>query len=437
MNPLIPFRPASTGLCGWFLLALTTLTATLGTARGASPPTEAPFLRSELIFEPEHWHNHGSCIVETPRGDLLVCWFHGSGERQADDVRIEGARLRRGSRRWSDRFLLADTPGHPDTNCAFFFGPDGRLWLVWPTILANLWESALLKARITADFEHQGPPRWQEDRVLHIKPGPEFDTAVEQWLPKVALVLDRPDLPANDRKEVERYLAIMRDRGPDKLYRRLGWMTRAHPLVVDGTRILLPLYHDGFSFSLIALSEDGGTTWSTTAPLIGGGNIQPTLARRRDGTLVAHMRDNGPPPARVHQSESADGGRTWSPVQDTTLPNPGAGTDLVALRDGRWLFIGNDTEDGRHRLVILLSEDEGRTWSRKRYLERDEPGPLAGRYHYPSLVQARDGTLHATYSHHASTARPLPKDRDGQPAHSSIKHAHFNLAWVLAGEPSR
>src|SRR2546423_8789305 len=53
---------------------------------------EDPLFESELIFPLEGWHNHASCIVETPRGDLLVCWFHGSGERKADDVKIEGAR---------------------------------------------------------------------------------------------------------------------------------------------------------------------------------------------------------------------------------------------------------------------------------------------------------------------------------------------------------
>ena len=55
----------------------------------------------------ERRHNHGSCIIESPRGDLLACWFHGSGERQADDVRIEGARLRRGHTQWSPRFTMA------------------------------------------------------------------------------------------------------------------------------------------------------------------------------------------------------------------------------------------------------------------------------------------------------------------------------------------
>ncbi len=416
-------------------LALALLAACLPATQSAHAATRrnqtTPFLHSQLIFPAEHWHNHGSCIIETPRGDLLVCWFHGSGERKADDVRIEGARLRRGSSTWSPRFTLADTPDHPDTNCSFFRAPDGRLWLVWPAILANLWESALLKFRATDDFDRPGPPRWQQDGVIHIKPGPEFDQTIEQWLPHAEASLASASLPPADLEEVRRYLAVMREKASDKLYRRLGWMTRAHPHVLDSGRIILPLYHDGFSFSLMAVSDDLGATWKTSTPLIGGGNIQPVLARRRDGTLVAHMRDNGPAPARVHVSESSDDGLSWSPVRDSDIPNPGSGTDLIVLADGRWVFIGNDTESGRHRLAVLLSEDEGRTWPHRRYLENDPPGPLAGQYHYPSIIQARDGSLHATYSHHLSTRRPLPLDAHGKPAHSSIKHAHFNVAWIL------
>src|ERR687887_451476 len=77
-------------------------------------PIAAPFHEAELIFPLEHWHNHASCIVEAPNGDLLVCWFHGSGEREADDVKVEGARLRKGAQQWSLRFTMADTLGYPD-----------------------------------------------------------------------------------------------------------------------------------------------------------------------------------------------------------------------------------------------------------------------------------------------------------------------------------
>ena len=75
------------------LLLVACLTALLGGAAGGRPASQdQPFLESELIFPLEHWHNHGSCIVECPNGDLLVCWYHGSGERTADDVLVLGAR---------------------------------------------------------------------------------------------------------------------------------------------------------------------------------------------------------------------------------------------------------------------------------------------------------------------------------------------------------
>src|SRR5260370_12228207 len=145
--------------------------------------TEVSLYESELIFPLETWHNHASCIVETPHGDLLVCWFHGSGERTADDVKIEGARLRKGRRSWSPRFTMADTPGLPDGNPCMFIDPKGRLWLLHTTILANTWESALLKVRVSHDYMRHQPPRWDSSEVLHVKPGPEFEAEVSRRLP--------------------------------------------------------------------------------------------------------------------------------------------------------------------------------------------------------------------------------------------------------------
>src|SRR5436309_11692813 len=106
---------------------------------------EQAFHHSELIFPLEHWHNHASCIVECPNGDLLVCWYRGSGERQADDVCVLGARRRYGEEAWSAPFVMADTPGFPDTNPCLFIDPQSRLWLLWALIQANEWHTALMK----------------------------------------------------------------------------------------------------------------------------------------------------------------------------------------------------------------------------------------------------------------------------------------------------
>src|SRR5262245_20683185 len=101
-----------------------------------------PFHEAELIFPPETLHNHGSSLVECPNCELLVCWYQGSGERRADDVAVYGARRRRSEKGWSAPFLLADTPGFPDTNPCLFIDPRSRLWLIWQSIVANEWHTA-------------------------------------------------------------------------------------------------------------------------------------------------------------------------------------------------------------------------------------------------------------------------------------------------------
>ena len=98
----------------------------------------------------------------------------------------------------------------------------------------------------------------------------------------------------------------------------------------------------------------------------------PALDRQeKDGTLVAYMRDNGPAPKRLMISRSTDRGDTWSQVQDTQLPNPGAGAEVRVLASGKWVLIYNDLERGRYSLAVSLSDDEGETWRWTRHLERD------------------------------------------------------------------
>jgi predicted neuraminidase len=405
------------------------------TALAAPRALEQPFLDAELVFPLEYWHNHASMIVETPNGDLLVCWFHGSGERTADDVVIRGARLKKGIAAWSAPFLMADTPGYPDTNATMFIDPRQRLWLLWPTILANEWQTALMKYRISSDYRADGAPHWEVSEVLHVTPGDEFKTTVDRELDR--LTAGRVLAPAE-----QQYVDKLRKDAGDKLTRRLGWMTRAHPFVLDGTRLIVPLYNDGFSFSLMNISDDWGATWHTSRPLVDFGNIQPSLVRRTDGTLVAYMRDNGPPPKRLHISESSDRGETWSAVRDTDIPNPGSGAEVRALANGHWILVYNDLEEGRWSLAVSLSEDEGKTWPWTRHLERDPPSAAAqqvpdpdhrGEYHYPSIIQARDGTLHASYSYFIPPAQAR-KDPEGRLLRKAIKHVHFNEAWIRANE---
>lgn len=374
---------------------------------------EEPSFSRLAIFPAEKKHNHSSCVVELEGGDLLVTWYRGTGERTADDVQIMGSRLIRNKSEWEPRFVMADTPGYPDCNPALFAAPDRSLWLFWPTILDHRWEGALLKfARSTEYSDASVPPVWSREGVLHITPV-GFADAMSKALAGLELKLSDRFKSVLDR---------VSERSKDELYQRLGWMPRVHVTVLPSGRWLLPLYSDTFSASLVAISDDRGTTWRASGPMIGFGNIQPSIVRRNDGTLVAFMRDNGPP-KKIRLSESTDEGETWGPVRESDLPNPGAGVEAIRLQNGHWALVWNDTEKGRNSLALSISEDEGKTWPITRHIERNLESRES--YHYPSLLQTSDGMIHVTYTH------------GGMPEGSTIAHARFNEAWVRQGDSAK
>lgn len=354
---------------------------------------------SVLVFPLQAQHVHGSSVVELPNGDLLLAWFQGSGERTADDVRIMGARKKAGTVQWSVPFELADTPHLPDCNPVLFMVGD-KLFLIWIAVQANKWEHSILRVRSTTQYRGEGAPTWEwQDNIL-LKPGEDFAEAVASAFKEL------PPTHHGWSEYAPRYDEMIIGASTDITKRSTGWMTRIKPLITADGRILLPLYSDGFNFSMVAISDDGGVSWLPSLPIVGRGPIQPALVQRKDGSMVAYMRDSGDAPTRVQVSESYDGGRSWTAARKTEIPN-GASVDAVVLEDGRWAMLGNDVDDGRYRLSLYLSADEGKTWPVKYPIEYD--ASKSGRYSYPSLIQGRDGVLHMTYSFHPDGNRKTIK----------------------------
>jgi arylsulfatase A len=370
---------------------------------------EEPRYGESLVFPLNPQHNHAPGIVECPNGDLLVSWYRGAGERSADDVAVYGARQRKGANTWSDAFLLVDTPGFPDCNTTMMIDGQKRLWLFWPVVLANSWESCLTHYRVSSDYEGDGPPKWQWQGSIPLKPL-HFEERMEKALEQAAA---RPEYKG---PRAELFAKHVRETMKNKLSNRLGWQPRCKPTVLTSGRILLPLYTDTYSVGLMAISDDAGQTWTASEPLCGFGNIQPTVLVRNDGTLVAYMRENGPL-HKIRTCESKDEGVSWGPVGEINLPNPGAGIDGLRLANGHWLLVYNDTVQGRNSLAVSLSEDEGRTWPITRHLEKHAKGS----FHYPAVIQGRDGTIHFVYSYFVDGGK-------------SMKHVAVNEAWIRQGD---
>ena len=364
---------------------------------------------TELIFPIQKQHVHSSSIVELPNGDLLTCWFQGSGERKANDVVVNGSRLKKGETKWSEPFLLADTPGQPDCNPILFLNNNEKLFLIWIVVQANRWENSILRVRTTTNYNGEGAPNWEWQDIILMKPGKEFADRVEEQFKKHSkdnLAWAEYALP---------YEEMLVEAAKDPKKRETGWMPRTLPTILENGKILLPLYSDGFNFGLIAISEDDGETWSNSLPIIGRGLNQPSLVVRNDGSIDAYLRDDGDAPGRIMMSHSDDEGYSWTYAQKSEIPNPGTSVEVIELKSGNWLLIYNDVDDGRYSIAAAISDDEGKSWKWKRNLDNIEGASFS----YPSVIQAKDGKIHVTYSYHLSGEK------------KSIKYITFKEEWVL------
>lgn len=365
----------------------------------------------ELVFPNNPKHNHSPCIVECANGDLLICWYRGSGERSADDVVILGARKRKGDSKWSEPFEMADTPELPDCNPVICIDNKAQLHLFYPAILDNNWESAVLMHRVSTDYQKDGPPNWHWQQPIFLKPEGLEKQLVDEIDSIVAKLGDGAG-------RFKKYVDTVKGRAKQKMYQRLGWMPRCRPLVLANGDILVPLYCDTFSVGLLAISTDHGRTFKASQAIVGIGAIQPSIVERRDGSIVAYMRENGTH-RKIRTSTSTDKGRHWGPVTDTDLPNPGSSVDAIRLKSGNWMLIYNDQVRGRHTIAAGLSEDEGKTWKWNRRIEDMKPNQ--GSAGYPSILQTSDGVVHVTYRYH--------NNADGGKG-STIKHVWFEEDWV-------
>lgn len=141
-------------------------------------------------------------------------------------------------------------------------------------------------------------------------------------------------------------------------------------------------------------STDDGQTWKWLAefPTRSGDSkvIYHELhaIEAADGTLIAHIRnENKTDYGETFQSESTDGGKTWSVPH--TIGVWGLPSFLTRMRDGRLVMSYG------HRRAPLgnqarISQDHGRTWSEPLIVSGDG---AKGDLGYPSTVELADGSL--------------------------------------------
>jgi len=177
------------------------------------------------------------------------------------------------------------------------------------------------------------------------------------------------------------------------------------PIQLDDGRVLCgsSSEHDGWRVH-VEITRDS-REWSVVGPLNDPAKIaviQPTLLTYPDGRIQMLCRTRRE--RFVAQCWSRDGGKTWSEMTATALPNPNSGIDAVTLADGRQLLVFNNTKRGRTPLNVATSKD-GKHWDVVLTLE-SQPGE----YSYPAVIQTSDGLVHTTYTYRRESIKHVVLD---------------------------
>ena len=298
---------------------------------------------------------HASTIAETPTG-LVAAWFAGTREKHSD-VGVRISRLV--NDKWTTPVEVADGSEGED-----------REYPCWNPVL----------------FQPKKGPL-----MLFYKVGP----TPSRWWGMLLTSKDGGKTWGNRRK-------LGKD---DKVGHLIG-PVKNKPIQLADSTILCPssTEHKGWRVHFEA-TRDFGKTWKVIGPINDGkefGAIQPSVLTYADGRMQVMCRSQQ---KVVTQSESKDGGKTWSKMTGSKLPNPNAGTDAVTLKDGRQLIVYNHTvrrlkfPSGRNMLNVAISVG-GKIWKPVLTLERAQ-----GEYSYPAVIQAKDGKVHITYTYQRQSVK--------------------------------
>ena len=318
-------------------------------------------LESEFIYENAPFPKcHASTIVETREG-LLAAWFGGTHERHPDVCIYTSAKIKG---KWSVPVMVAngiisDSLRYPCWNPVLFQIPDGTV-------------------------------------MLFYKVGP----SPQEWWGMLKTSKDQGKTWSNARRLPEGFLGPIKNK----------------PVLTENMRLICPSstqnpINDKWKVHF-EISDDLGNTWKKVYLMDEKEKfdiIQPSILFHESGHLqmLARSKENF-----VISSWSEDNGESWSRPVATELPNPNSGIDAVTLKNGLQLVVYNPTRktEGkqggpRTPLNIAISED-GLIWEPIYTLEN-----IPGKYCYPAVIQAKDGSLHITYTYKRET----------------IKHVHLKI----------
>lgn len=366
------------------LLALVLFASTFNYIDAQDKKWKKGILVDEFIYTKASFPSaHASTIVETPAG-IIAAWFGGTREGHKD-VCIWTSRLE--NNKWSAPVMVADGVLNDSTryacyNPVLFQVPGGELLLFYkigPNVAG--WTGWMMRSADNG----------------------------KTWSKREAL----PD----------GFLGPIKNK----------------PLLINGT-LICPSSTEKNGWKVhFEYSNDLGKTWTKSEPINDGkivSAIQPSILTYKNGSMQVLCRSKN---RTINESWSKDGGKTWSAMTASSLPNNNSGTDAVTLKDGRQLLVYNhvkphDTlpngKGARTPLNVAISKD-GKNWDAVLILE-DSP---ISQYSYPSVIQSKDGMVHIVYTWRRETIKYVkidPSKLKGEP----IINEKWPGAMEVAARPS-
>lgn len=338
-------------------------------------PQKKGIVTSEFLYEKADFPQaHSATIVETTAGDLVSAFFGGTREG-APDVCIYTCRKDKGSDKWSAPAMVADGIFSPTLrkacyNPVLYQMKDGPLYLFYK--IGNNVADWVGYLKMSKDGGRNWSPAYQlpEGYLGPIKN-------------KIVDVAGKSIAPSSREKGGWRILFEIAEEDGRKTH-------IVGPLEADSAVLTQDMIPNNGPVKVDAESGEGGKQKTIQA-------IQPSILTHKDGRLQILCRTRN---GRIATAWSSDKGETWTKLALTDLPNNNSGTDAVTLQDGRQVLIYNAvaTPPGapkgvRTPLNIAVSED-GIHWKMVLTLE-DSP---VSQYSYPSIIQGKDGRIHAVYT---------------------------------------
>ena len=317
---------------------------------------------------------HGwSTLTQRKNGQLLLVYSGGRESHVCPFGRVELMRSVDNGKNWTYPRVLLDGP-IDDRDAGILETSKG-------TLLATTFSSLAYEAVLRRALEQkQGDPgAWDKHRLA-------------AW----TAVNDR--LSAKQRSaELNQWMMRSEDGGISWSTPYTSVVNSPHgPIELSGGRLLYPGKElwTGERRVGVCRSRDDGRTWEWLSKIPARDGDDPANyhelhgVEAPSGRIIVHIRNHNSLNEReTLQSESSDGGRTWSVPHSIGVW--GLPSFLLRLRDGRLLMTyGYRRKPFGNR--ARLSEDEGRTWLSEMIISADgDSGDLG----YPSTVELADGTF--------------------------------------------